>query len=203
MAFVNSMSFRMYEMSQGALKLMKQDLVIPSLCLVRAAWENMAVTYELANLIKNSCDNNDVSLDIDDILMRIHFANRYERDNRYVGESHYEAFKDYKAKNILTSIKKVEKAFPQTKDFYNNISEFVHPNGDGVGASYSKLEEETDITIFGPQIDRRSQLFPAFVTTLSCSISLYLQFIDSIKDNLADFTRLCEDYLDRKNEDLK
>lgn len=36
MSFVNAMTWRMYDMSHAALILMKDDAIIPSLCLVRA-----------------------------------------------------------------------------------------------------------------------------------------------------------------------
>ena len=41
MSFVQAMTWRMYDMSNAALLLMKLDTIIPSLCLVRACWENM------------------------------------------------------------------------------------------------------------------------------------------------------------------
>ncbi len=198
MSFVNAMNWRMYETSQAAVKLMKQDLVIPSLCLVRAAWEDMALTYELAQIVYSSCENQLIAENLDDSLMCMQFANRFDKGNRYVSEEHYESFKDYKAKNILTLVQKVEKAFPQTKDFYSTICEFVHPNGDGVGGSYSRLEEETDTTFYGPQFNRKSDLFPAFITTLSSALMLYLQFVESINANIIEFARLCEDSLRKK-----
>lgn len=198
MSFVNAMNWRMYETSRGAVKLMKQDIIIPSLCLVRAAWEDMALTYELTQLIKNSCETHTIADDLDDSLMCIQFANRFDKDNRYVSEEHYESFKDYKAKNILTLVQKIEKAFPQTKDFYSTICEFVHPNGDGVGGSYSKLEEKTDTTFYGPQFNRESEMFPAFITTLSCALMLYLQFVEFINDSVTEFAKLCEESMKKK-----
>ena len=195
MSFVNAMSWRVYETAKGALSLIRQDLIVPSLCLVRAVWEDMVVTYELTMLVKICCDNQLITDDVDDTLMRICFANRFDKNNRFVGESHYESFKEYQAKSILTLVGKVEKAFPETKDFYSTICEFVHPNGDGVGGSYSKLDEDSNITNYGPQIDENSELFPPFITTLSCAVMLYLRFLESIENNIVEFAKLCEDSL--------
>lgn len=102
---------------------------------------------------------------------------------------------EYRAKNILTLVQKLEKEFPLTKDFYSTICEFVHPNGDGVGGSYSHLDESAHTVYFGPQLSRNSQMFLAFITTLSCSIDLYLRFVESIKGSIDEFSRLCEEYL--------
>lgn len=192
MLFVNAMNWRMYETSMGAVRLMRQDLIVPSLCLVRSAWEDMALTFELSQIVRTTYDTQSIPENVDDLLMCILFANRFDKDNRYVDDEHYESFKGYKARSILTSVQKVEKAFPQTKDYYSTICEFVHPNGDGVGGSYSRIEEETDITFFGSQLDRESDLFPAFISALNCSLMLYLQFVEAINSNIKDFTKLCE-----------
>lgn len=198
MSFVNAMNWRMYETTRAAVNLINQNLIIPSLCLVRAAWEDMAITYELKTLVFDCCEKQSITEEVDNTLMRMLFSNRFEKDNRYVGEHHYECFKDYKAKNILTLIGKIERDFPETKDFYSNICEFVHPNGDGVRGSYSAVDKKANITLFGPQFAYDSELFPAFVITISCAIDLYLSFIQYIKTYLADFTRLCEDFLVKK-----
>lgn len=192
MSFVNAMTWRMYDMSHAALILMKEDAIIPSLCLVRACWENMVATFEMKKLVEDCCEQKALSRDMDEMLMRILYSNRYDKDNRYVGGEYYENFKDYKAKNILTLAQKLEKEYPQTKDFYSTICEFVHPNGVGVGGSYSLLNESTQTVIFGPQFTQNSSMFPAFITTLSCSIDLYMGFVDSIKENIVEFSRLSE-----------
>lgn len=196
MSFVNAMTWRMYDMSNSALTLMKKDAIIPSLCLVRACWENMVATFELKELVQGCCEQKSIPSDIDETLMRILYSNRYDKDNRYVGGEHYENFKEYKAKNILTLVQKLEKELPQTKDFYSTICEFVHPNGDGVGSGYSQLDESTHTVSFGPQFSRDSQMFPAFITTLSCSIDLYLRFVESIEGSIDEFSRLCEEALE-------
>lgn len=200
MSFVNAMTWRMYDMVNAALTLMKQDLIIPSLCLVRACWENMVATYELKNLVQDCCEKHAVTDDVDVILMRLLYSNRFEKDNRYVSAEHYDSFKEYKAKNILTLVQKLEKDFPAAKDFYSNLCEFVHPNGDGVCGSYSYLNESMHTTTYGPQFSQQSDLFPAFITTLSCSIDLYLGFIETIKDSIEEFSKLCEEALIIKNK---
>lgn len=195
MSFVNAMTYRMYDMSNAALKLLKMNTIIPSLCLVRACWENMVATYELKGLILDCCEKQTIPGNVDETLMRILYSNRYDKDNRYVGGEHYEHFKGYKAKNIMTLVQKLEKDYPQVKDFYSTICEFVHPNGDGVCGSYSHLNEDTQTVLFYPQFTQGSPLFPAFIMTLTCSINLYLKFVASIEENITEFTRLCEESL--------
>ncbi len=199
MSFVNAMTWRMYDMANAALTLMRQDSIIPSLCLVRACWENMVATYELKNLVQDCCDEQTVTDNVDNVLMRLLYSNRFEKDNRYVSAEHYENFKDYKAKNILTLVQKLEKDYPAAKDFYSNLCEFVHPNGDGVCGSYSYLDESIHTTTYGPQFSRQSDLFPAFITTLSCSVDLYLGFVESIEDSIEEFSKLCEEALTKKD----
>lgn len=104
MSYVNAMTWRMYDMSSSALLLMSQDTLIPSLCLVRACWENMVAMYELKTLIQDCCKQKAITDSVDDTLMRLLYSNRYDKDNRYVGTDYCEQFKDYKAKNILTLV---------------------------------------------------------------------------------------------------
>ena len=198
MLYVNSMTWRMYDMSKAALALMKQDVITPSICLVRACWENMVATYELKTLVQDCCEQQKITETVDDILMRLLYSNRYEKDNRYVGEEYYESFKEYKAKNILTLVQKLEKDYPAAKNFYSTICEYVHPNSDGVCGSYSRLNESTNTTSFGAQFNKQSFLFSSSVTTLGASIALYLEQIEYIKNNLAEFTKLCEAFLKEK-----
>lgn len=192
MSYINAMTWRMYDMSSVAIALLKQNKIIPALCLVRACWENMVATYELSEFVSDCCKKQSLESNSDDTLMRLIFSNRYDKDNRYVGEEHFESFKEYKAKNILTNVQKLEKSFPQAKDFYSVICEFVHPNGDGVCGSYSYLDESNHTIFFGPQFSQESSSFPSFIKTLSCSIALYIEFIVLIKENIVEFSQLCE-----------
>ncbi len=198
MLVVNSMTWRVYETSSAALLLMKRDSIIPSLCLVRACWEDMAATFELASVVDQCCNSGIVGEKEDEILMRILFSNRFDSANPHVGETTYEEFKDYKAKNIITLVHDVEKNYPAVKGVYETLCEFVHPNGDGVRGSYSKIDEVADITSFGPLFSRESGLFPAFATSLSSAVSLYTEFVKMILDDITPFARLCEDFLGKK-----
>lgn len=195
MSYVNAMTWRMYDMSSAALSLLKNDNIIPSLSMVRACWENMVATYELAELVKDCCEKKIVDRGIDDSLMRILFSNRFEADNRYVGREFFQQFEKYKAKNILTLIQKHEKDFSQVKDVYSTICEFVHPNHDGVLGSYSYEDESNQTIYFAPQFTQDSWLSSASAATLNCSIYLYINFIKSIEGNIGEFSRLCENFI--------
>ena len=144
------------------------------------------------------CERQKIPGNVDETLMRFLYSNRYDKDNRFMGGEHYEHFRNYKAKNILTLVQKLEKDYPQVKDFYSTICEFVHPNGDGVYGSYSYLDEDTQTILFCPQFTQDSPLFPAFITTLACSVDLYLRSITAIEGKIAEFTRLCEESLNSR-----
>ena len=81
------MTWRMYDMSCAAFTLFKQGKIIPAICLVRACWENMVATYELKELILNCCEKKILDSNFDNILMRLLYSNRYDKDNRYMGET--------------------------------------------------------------------------------------------------------------------
>lgn len=165
MFFVNSMTWRMYDMAYGCIALMKQNLVVPSLCLIRACWENMVTIYELKELISDCCERHKLPSTFDSTLMRTLFSNRFEKDNVYIGEEHFEQFKEYKATNILTLLNNFMKEFPKAKDVYSVICEFVHPNGDGDSGSYSYVDEASHTVQFGPQFNQDSWLYDASIAT--------------------------------------
>ena len=64
--------------------------------------------------------------------------------------------------------------------------------------SYSYLDESNHTVFFGLQFSQELPLLPAFITTLSYSIDLYIKFIVSIKDNIVEFSQLCENNLSSK-----
>lgn len=195
MLFLYSMTWRMYEFSDTALSLLKKLLIVPSLCLIRACWENMAVLFELYELVDETCKNNKITDEVDNTLMRLLLSNRFEPDNRFIPLEVLKSSVPYRAKNIISLIKRVEKTYPDAKDFYSNLCEFVHPNGDGVVGSYSKLNREIDRTDFGPHLSENVSLYEAFLNTLSVSVSLFIDFEVRVEEMIPSFSKLCEDFL--------
>lgn len=188
MTFINAMNWRMKECAEAAVLLFESDLTHPALMLVRSAMENAAITIKLADVVKEVVERKEVTDSDGDSLMRILFANNYSKDDPFVEPEN----ERLKAERIGKHVKRADELYPGFKSFYGNLCEFVHPNSDGVGQSYSTLHIKDDTTDFGPVLNSNHDLYKAFTITLVLSLSIYLEQLNSIEENLEDFIHLSD-----------
>lgn len=188
LTFVNAMNWRMKECAKAALLLLESDLTHPSLMLIRGAMENAAITIKLADVVKEVVTRGAIEQGDDDELMRILFGNNYRRDDPFTDPDD----ERLKAERIGKHIKRAEELYPGFQRYYSYLCEFVHPNSDGVGQSFSNLNIEEGYTAFGPQLNASHELYDAFTITLVLALTVYLDQIESINDNLQDFINLCD-----------
>ena len=188
MTFVNSMNWRMKECAEGALLLLESDYTHPALMLIRSAMENAAIIISLADVIDDVIERKNVSAEIDKKLMLLLFGNNYRKDDPFTGID--DAL--YKAERIGKHVKRAEVLYPGFQRYYSYLCEFVHPNYDGVSQSYSVLHIDEDYTTFGPNLKSSHELYDAFTITLVLALSIYLDQIQSIEDNLENFIHLCD-----------
>lgn len=197
MNFVNSMNWRMKECGEAALLLLESDYTHPSLMLIRSAMENAAIIISLADVIDDVIERKNVSAETDKKLMLLLFGNNYRKDDPFTGIDD----KLYKAERIGKHVKRAEELYPGFQRYYSYLCEFVHPNYDGVSQSYSVWHIDEDYTTFGPNLKSSHELYDAFTITLVLALSIYLDQIQSIEDNLENFIHLCDiDIVKKKSE---
>ena len=197
MTFVNSMNWRMKECGEAALLLLESDYTHPSLMLIRSAMENAAIIISLADVIDDVIERKNVSAETDKKLMLLLFGNNYRKDDPFTGIDD----KLYKAERIGKHVKRAEELYPGFQRYYSYLCEFVHPNYDGVSQSYSVWHIDEDYTTFGPNLKASHELYDAFTITLVLALSIYLDQIQSIEDNLEHFIHLCDiDIVKKKSE---
>lgn len=188
MMFVNSMNWRMKESSEAAILLLESDLTHPSLMLIRSCMENAAIIIKLADIIRTVIERKRVLDNDDEDLMCLLFANNYPKDNPYFEPDD----KRFKANRIGIHVTRADELYPGFKSYYKSLSEFVHPNSDGVGLSYSMPHIVEGYTCFGPVLNSEHELYEAFTITLVLALQIYLDQINSIDNNLEDFIHLCD-----------
>ena len=188
MTFVNSMNWRMKECGEAALLLLESDYTHPALMLIRSAMENAAIIISLADVIDDVIERKNVSAETDKKLMLLLFGNNYRKDDPFTGIDD----KLYKAERIGKHVKRAEELYPGFQRYYSYLCEFVHPNYDGVSQSYSVLHIDEDYTTFGPNLKSSHELYDSFTITLVLALSIYLDQIQSIEDNLENFIHLCD-----------
>ena len=188
MTFVNSMNWRMKECGEAAIMLLEADLTHPALMLIRSAMENAAITIKLTDIVRDAVDRKEIIEGDDDELMRLLFANNYRKDDPFV-EPDDERFT---AVRIGKHVKRAEELYPGFRRYYSYLCEFVHPNSDGVGQSYSLLHIEENRTDFGPVLNSNHKSYGAFTITLVLALTIYLEQIETIEKSLEPFIHLCD-----------
>lgn len=188
MAFVNAMNWRMKECAEAALMLLETDLTHPSLMLIRGTMENAAITIRLADVVQEVVSKEAIEEGIDEMLMRVFFGNNYRKDEPFTDPDD----ERLKAERIGKHIKRAEELYPGFQRNYSCLCELVHPNYDGVSQSFSFLNIEEGYTTFGPQLKTSHDLYEAFTSTIVLALTVYLDQIKLINDNLQDFINLCD-----------
>lgn len=188
MTFVNAMNWRMKESVEGAILLLESNLTHPSLSLIRGCMENAAITIRLSDVVDNVVQRKDITDAVDLDLMKLLFGNNYRKDDPYI-EPDDDRFK---ADRIGVHVARADELYPGFRQYYSNLCEFVHPNSDGVGQSYSMLHIEDDCTDFGPMLNSDHESYDAFTITLVLAITIYLEQAEAIEKDLEDFIHLCD-----------
>lgn len=126
---------RIVELSEVATMHIENDYRIPAAVVIRAVFESAALAYLLESKISKALTNGDLS-SIKNSLERIGMGSR----NSDTEISSY---------NILNAIDEANKEFEGIRGFYDDLSEFSHPNYAGTMCSYSRLSECKTGIVFG------------------------------------------------------
>lgn len=127
-SFVEIMNLRMLDFCEATELLLNSNHVIPALSTLRAVFENIAISNRVSLAVEKSIESNKLQENFDDLISKINFGTRHNDK--------------LPAINILTQIDKLNKQYPNIENIYSALSEFVHPNWDGVQGSYSELHEK-------------------------------------------------------------
>lgn len=184
-SFIEIMNIRMIDFCESADLLIKNNHIIPSLSIIRALFENLAIIYRISSSINKSIETNLLDENFDELITKISFGTKYDDDLIAI--------------NILTQIDKLDKEYNGIRKFYDSLSEFVHPNCDGVIGSYSELYEEANYTEVLKVTTVENPIYPWIESCFLLSMSIYLDISRGILANLPNFTLLCEQEIYKKN----
>jgi hypothetical protein len=121
---------RLVNLGEESVMLHGHKSLIPFLLTVRACLETAALIFSLNRYIEAALDGNSLDL-LTDQLHRTALGSRNSTT-------------DFDSVNILGAIDKLEKSFPGIREHYDNLSEYCHPNFEGVLCSYSDLTDENE-----------------------------------------------------------
>ena len=192
--FVYALSWRMKECCEAALKLIECGLVHSSLMLIRGSLENASILYYARKVVEETVTADTLLEDTDDKLMSLRFANKYWEEERGERDS------EYRAKTVKFYNDLMDAEYPGSARSYHLLCEFVHTNSDGVGESFSLLDEGNDKIYFGPQLNEDHSLSPAFVSTLQLALYIYNNQVHFIDDHFDTFIERCDEDIESKNK---
>lgn len=177
---------RVFNLSEIALSLLKNNEFIPSLLLIRSVLECTAVMYYLDKNVRKCIQESAIS-DFDDKIMRMLLGSRDETTK-------------VQAINILTIIDHWTKTDTIIRKMYDDLSEFTHTNWSGVEGSYGKIDKEKLIVTFRKNTSKNSWPYILAITVLDISLRYFIHYYDEIADFLKKFAELCEKEIEKEKE---
>lgn len=177
-SFIEIMNLRMLDFSEAVQLLLKQDMVVPAIPLIRSLFENVAITNSVIKAVELALSTNKLTNDFDDLITKIKFGTRYSDD--------------IVSTNVLTRIDKLDKQFDGVRKFYDALCEFTHPNWDGVEGSYSELDEVNHCTYIQKVITIEHSMTGFFRACFLFIISIFSGSAEWLRTNLQRFSELCE-----------
>lgn len=168
-----ALSWRTEELARCACDALAKDDVASGILLTRAVIESAAFIWRLKELVEARCAHNN-----DDLCSTL--------EKMLLGWKDDPCFP--KAINILTMVDHMDRQFPGVRERYDQLSEFAHPNWNGVSGLFSVIDQETATAKFGRGL-RRTPV--AAKETAAAALRGYLELFEQvykwISDTLPEF----------------
>jgi len=173
-------SWRIHDISRGALEECKENRMSSAFILARASMETSAALWFLNEKLQASIETRNIS-DFDSYLMKL-----------LCGWKHKDSVESHNfpaAINVLTLIDHVDKIIKGYREEYELISEYVHPNYCGVQGLYGKNDTVNIWTDFGSNDYERDKR--KFISALYTALKIYEISSDAISKDFQSFVDIC------------
>jgi hypothetical protein len=167
--------WRVEELGRTAFDICEKGDAVAAMVLARSLIETASALWYLKDLLERQVEDG-VQADLDEVLMRLLVGSKITGPQ---------------ALNVLTLVDGVSKKLGSIRSIYDNLSESAHPNFDGAGGAFSRIDYSKDVVHFGRGITRadyRRLIFPALAVGLPLSIRAF----DIVSDLMPKFTEQCE-----------
>jgi hypothetical protein len=156
--------------------------IVPAILLVRSIMETNAIIYRINALSVTAINSKDPT-DLDNEAMIVLCGTR-DPDEL-----------EYKSKNILSYIEKIQKSYSEYKYIYDTLSEFVHPNHDGCLGAYGKVDDKAKITYLGFDKEFNHFIHLETVRFLLLNLELFQEEYGKNEKLLPELIKVCDDDL--------
>ena len=165
---------RVTHLADQAIEIHAANQFLPLMMTVRAAMETGALLYLLDKKIAAAIESEDTK-ELEVFLKKATIGSRNSDT-------------EIDAVNILTALDHMSKKFPPVRKYYDNLSEFCHPNFAGVLASYSRLSEDKTRLELGPDL---SPPLHYFGPPLSVTLVLANEYFNRTREKDDELYRVC------------
>jgi hypothetical protein len=173
------LAHRLAELSVTAVELFKSGRVVSAILLTRAALETTSTLFVLSARIHESLKRRDLS-GVDESLMKMLFGGRSEMAPE-------------RAINVLSHLDKMDKKYEGTRWWYDELSEYTHPNFPGLMGSYGNIDEEEFIVHLGIN-ERTEEAGIKFGVSALCScLEVAVYIYNQMGGPLGEFCLLCHE----------
>ena len=135
--------------------------------LTRGSMETLARMKELKDQIERFLQSQDTE-SLDSFVMNRLFGSRNNPDLP-------------NAVSVLTSLDKMSDLIPNFRNVYDSLSEYCHPNYQGVSGSFSKIDHEYFTVIFGDS-ERKERAMQTILPALTAGCHLFTYVYNAVGD---------------------
>ncbi len=180
---------RALELTGSTVREINTHALVSSFVTTRALFETACVMFytlkRVEIVLASPSSRNLKSLDDDVVQLLIG-----TRDKEWGGTT--------QAKNILTIIDHVAKVFRSARKYYNNLSEFAHPNAPGMLSMYERPVAKGTRAIFIDSWKENLSLLPTVMAGIAMSLTILNYVLERFHGCLPNFIRLCEEDIYRR-----
>lgn len=177
------MIWRVSDLSESAIRLIDNFNIVGAIIIIRSVIESVSLIYYLNTKVENSIEKKSIE-GLDDNLMRLLMGGR-------LAESKTESI------NVLTLVDHLSKIAPGVRKYYDDLSEFAHPNWSGSLGSYGTINKEEMKIEFGILKDLNSYPYDIALNSLVASLGAFRIFYNDLADLIPEFSKLCDKSLEK------
>ena len=173
--------WRVSDLSESAIRLIENFSIVGAITVIRAIIESVSLIYYLLSKVENSIENQSIK-GIDDDLMKLLMGGR-------LPESKTQSI------NVLTLVDHLNKVAPGVRKYYDELSEFAHPNWSGSFGCYGTINEKEIKLELGILKDLESYPYDIALNALIASLETFRIFYNNLAEQIPEFSKLCEESL--------
>lgn len=181
------LKYRTANLAETAIKLFEEEKLLPAIIITRSIFETVCLLFYLHKRLSEVVKDRKVG-DFVKIFTRIAIGGKEEMAPIDLGGGNIEAL------NILTAIDKVDGKFKGIRKEYNFLSDFAHPNLNGVLISFSYVNnEESCIEFSNDVLCKQLDLSKPSLDLLSICLGIFIVYEKKIDELLPKFKEICDE----------